>query len=327
MIKNFDIITIGGATQDIMYYTDRAVLIKNKKNVFKQELLAFEYGGKISSDDVNLTYGGGGMNTAVSCSLLGLRTASILNLGSDWFAKEIFKELKNKKIDTSLVSFDKKLYSGFSFIINYGDYHEHIIFTHRGSNQKLRVEKNILSRIISKWIYVSSLSGEDKLLKNNIDNIFSDKTSKIAWNPGEAQLKKGYKFFKQYLKSVELFILNKDEAMDLVRSFSKKTSNMNALLKTIYSWGPKMVLITSGHLGAHFYDGKNIYYQKAILVKSINTTGAGDAFGSSFVSALIMNYPVKKALKFAMIRSCNVLRHIGAQTGLLSLNQIKKIRI
>lgn len=327
MIKNFDIITVGGATQDIMYYTSDAVLIKNKKDIQKKELLAFEYGGKIVSNDVTLTFGGGGMNTAVSSAVLNLKTATILNLGSDWFAKEILKELKSKNIDTSLVSFSEKSHSGFSFIINYGDYHEHIIFTHRGANEKLNINKNIFNKVNSKWVYVSSLSGNSKLTKNNLDIIFSNKKSKIAWNPGEAQLKYGYKFFGKYLKNTELFILNEDEAIGLVATSGKKTSNINILLKTISSWGPKMVLITSGHKGAHFCDGKNIYYQKALLVKSINTTGAGDAFGSSFVSALIMDYSIKKSLKFAMIRSCNVLRHIGAQRGLMSLSQIKKIKI
>ncbi len=334
MTKKFDVITIGGATQDIMYYTDKAELIKNKNDISKQELLAFEYGSKIASDDVTLTFGGGGMNAAVSFALLNLKTSCILNLGSDWFAKEILKELKRKKIDTGFISNSRSVHSGFSFIINYGDYNEHIIFTHRGANKELKINKKILEKIDTKWIYITSLSGNNKITKNNLDNIFSFKEGnfnhrhagkvKIAWNPGEGQLKYGYKFFKPYFKSIDLLILNKDEAIDLVISSNKKTNNINTLLKTIYSWGPKLVLITSGRLGAHIYDGKKIYYQKAVIVKSISTTGAGDAFGSSFVSAVIMKYDIAKSLKFAMIRSCNVLRYIGAQRGLLDLKQIKK---
>jgi len=39
----YDIITIGGATEDITFYTKEGVLIDNKKDVLRQKLLAFEY--------------------------------------------------------------------------------------------------------------------------------------------------------------------------------------------------------------------------------------------------------------------------------------------
>lgn len=338
MLKKFDVITIGGATQDIMYYTDDAEIIKNKKNILKQKLIAFEYGAKIISDDVYLTFGGGGMNTAISFALLNLKTASFLNLGKDWIGEQILKELKNKKIDSRYITQDKKNYSGFSFVINHGDYKEHAILGHRGANTELKINKNSISQLKTKWIYIASLSGKDNLVKANIKNIFEDldqsgendnkKKIKIAWNPGSAQLKYGYKFFQKYLSQVEVFNLNKDEAIEIVLSAGIKTTNIDKLLKTISSWGPKMVVITDAAKGAYIYHQDKKYYQKALSnIKKINTTGAGDAFGSSFVAGLIMyKNNIPRSLKLATYRSNAVIKTIGAQIGLLTKNQIKNIK-
>jgi ribokinase len=330
MFKKFDVITIGGATQDIMYYTDDAEIIKNKKNILKQKLIAFEYGAKIISNDVHITFGGGGMNTAMSFASLNLKTATFLNLGYDWIGELILKEIKNRKINIKYITQNKNTYSGFSFIINHGDQNEHAILGHRGANTELKLSKNQISKLSTKWIYIASLSGKDNLVKQNIKNIFENKKKiKIAWNPGGAQLKYGYKFFQKYLSQVEIFNLNKDEAIELVLSTGLKTTNIDKLLKTIYSWGAKMVIITDGHKGAHIYNSEKKYFRKALPnTKGMNTTGAGDAFGSSFVAGLIMyKNNIEKSLKLATYRSNAVIKKIGAQIGLTNKNQIKKFKI
>lgn len=326
MFKKFDIISIGGATQDIIYYTKDAEIINNKKNILKQKLIAFEYGAKIISDDVYLTFGGGGMNTAINFSTLGLKAGTILNLGLDWIGELIIKELKNKKIITNYINLDQNHYSGFSFILSCQDYNDRTIFGHRGANKFLQISLKELKQIKTKWLYLSSLSGKDSLVKKNISNIFQakNKKTKLAWNPGNAQLKYGAKFFQKFLPQVECFNLNKDEAIELVLSAGIKTTNMEKLLKTIHGWGAKMVLITEGHKGAYVYDGDKIYYKNALGHKGINTTGAGDAFGSSFISGLIIyKKNIKKSLKLATCQAGAVIKEMGAQKGLLNINKIK----
>jgi len=331
MFKKFDVITIGGATQDIMYYTNDAEIIKNKKNILKQKLIAFEYGAKIISNDVHITFGGGGMNTAISFATLNLKTAAFLNLGRDWIGELIIKKLKNKKVDLKYITQDKNAYSGFSFIINHGNYNEHAILGHRGANTQLKINKNQISKLNTKWIYIASLSGKDKLIKINLKNIFENKSkkNKIAWNPGSAQLKYGYKFFQKYLPQIEVFNLNKDEAIELVSSTGLKTTNIDKLLEIIHSWGSKILIITDGHRGAYVYNKGKKYFQKALSkTKGINTTGAGDAFGSSFVAGLIMyKNNIEKSLRLATYQSNAVIKKIGAQNGLLNKSQIKKYNI
>ena len=54
----------------------------------------------------------------------------------------------------------------------------------------------------------------------------------------------------------------------------------------------------------------------------LDRTGAGDAFASTFVAALIKGADVPSALLWAPINSMNVVQHVGAQEGLLTEDQI-----
>ncbi len=327
MNKDIKIVTFGGVTQDIMFYTDEAVLIKNKKDPLRQELIAFEYGAKIRGDKVKFTFGGGAGNTAVSFAKLGLKVGVVTRLGGDRIGDDYLNNFKINKINTSLIQKDKTMGSGFSFIINYGDYNEHVIFSYRGADDNLKIEIKNLKNLKNSWFYMAALSG--KYFKNNIENIFKvvlARKIKIAWNPGKAELGQGYHYLKKYLAKTDVLIVNYDEAIELALSAKKKSEKIRKLITIIYNFGPKIVAISHGHWGAYLFDGKNFYYEKALPITGINTTGAGDAFGSSLVAGLILfKNDLKKALQLAIIRSNYVIRKIGAQTGLLNKNESLKL--
>jgi len=69
----------------------------------------------------------------------------------------------------------------------------------------------------------------------------------------------------------------------------------------------------------------SIYFRPALKRKGINTTGAGDAFGSSFVAGLIKYNDIEQALKLGILNSNSVIMKIGAQEGLLYSKDIKNI--
>jgi sugar/nucleoside kinase (ribokinase family) len=54
-------------------------------------------------------------------------------------------------------------------------------------------------------------------------------------------------------------------------------------------------------------------------------TGAGDAFTSTFVAALIHGSDIEGALQWAPINSMSVVQYVGAQKGLLTEPQIAKL--
>ena len=66
--------------------------------------------------------------------------------------------------------------------------------------------------------------------------------------------------------------------------------------------------------------------KKALINKGVNTTGAGDAFGSGFVAGLMAKNDINFALRLAAANATSVVEHIGAQEGILTKSDFSKPR-
>ncbi len=335
----YDIITIGGATRDITFYTNEGVLIDNKKDVLRSKILGFEYGSKVKVSKAYNTFGGGAANSAVCLSLLGFKVASFVAVGKDVRGKKIIQNFKKHKIETRFIQKSDTEESSFSFIVASSKYgNEHVIFSYRGANEQLvlaNYEEAVVGeeRVLkifnqAKWIYLTSLSGKVSHWKRNLSTVFKSNGPNIAWNPGGRQIASGVRVIGKYLKKTCVLILNKDEALELVLTnpkLKRKTkvylNNIKNLLKILYEFGPSIIVITCGAKGAYVYDGKNNYYQPAAKEKKrVDTTGVGDAFGSTFIAGLnIYDGNTKKALKLSARNTASVIEKVGAQNGLVSV--------
>lgn len=324
----YDFITIGGATHDISFFTDQGVLINNRQDVLRQQLLGFEYGAKIKVDKFYYSFGGGAANAAVCLTNFGFKTACLVTVGDDESGRLIIKNLQDKKVETRLMSVAPGGASGASFIL-IAPSGERIIFASRGANRQLVIndsQRTILKK--AKNIYIASLSGN---WESNLKKIFSlggENSPKIYWNPGASQYSDGLKKLAPFLKKTTVFALNKDEALELVlssakhqrlsRKFLNKTDN---LLKIIKSFGPEIVVITLGRNGVKVYNGKKIYFQPILKEKKrVDTTGIGDIFNSSFAAGLILfSGNINKALYLGLRNTASKVAHFGAQNGLIRL--------
>jgi len=147
----FDVITIGGATRDIIFVTDKGKIIPTPENLTEQMLLGFEYGAKIRSEEVYFSSGGGACNTAIGLARLGLKVASFLRVGKDSDGLEIKNKLLREKVNINFIQEDKELRTGTSFIIVVKEKGNRLIFTWRGANRKLKVKNVRLWRIGQRW--------------------------------------------------------------------------------------------------------------------------------------------------------------------------------
>ncbi|MFA6525428.1 MAG: carbohydrate kinase family protein [Patescibacteria group bacterium] len=326
--KIYDVISLGGATRDITFYTDEGQVIDTPEDLTRQKLIGFEYGAKMISDKVYFGLGGGGCNTSVSFARLGLRNACWITVGNDREGDSIINDLKDEGVDTKYVQRNSKLSTGFSFITIAEKSKDHVAFLYRGSNNASIFPKNAAKILKTQWLYVSSLTGKTWL--NNAHSIvkfIKESGTKLGWNPGETQLKAGKKKLSSVLKVTDVLFINKDEAIELVLSagmIPKQINNARVLTKIIQGWGPKIVVITDGRKGAYVYDGKNSYYSKVIDRKVVDTTGAGDCFGSSFVAGMVhFNGNIEKAVRLCMLNTASLVQKTGAQNGLIYWRDVK----
>lgn len=330
-MTKYDILTIGGAVMDITFYTNDGKILDNPENdPTCLKFLSFEYGAKVKVDQANFTFGGGAQNAAVCFSRLGFKTATMMNVGNDGYGKSIMKNLKENKVEHVFVTADRSLQTGFSFVVTDQKTSEHVVFSYRGASAALSINLEKLKKISPKWIYITSLSGRWENVLEAIYDYTRKTNVKVAWNPGEAQLRAGYKKMKRYLEITNVLILNRDEAIELDlssrgRENVTKDIKIDDLCADIYKLlGPeKIVVITDGQNGAYAYQN-SIYYAPIKKVKRVNTTGVGDAFGSSFIAGLeLYKGDIQKSLSLGILNTSSVIGKVGAENGLLYRKDIK----
>lgn len=320
MFKNkFDIIVIGGAVKDFFIFVDKGLIIENKRNLIRQKLLGFKCGDKIYLDEFYSSLGGGACNRAVGFSRLGLKTAVKLCVNKKKYGDYIISELKNEKINTSLIDNNENEEAGQSFILvdKKDKKFDRVAFSYRGVNDFLKIDKK--AKWSADWVFLSTLSGKrwQNELKN-IEQIIKTKKIKLAFGPGNTQILGGFNKLKNILKLTEVLILNREEAIKLTESCIG--TSIEKLFEILYNHGVRLTAITDGSKGAYVYDGHKIYFQKAKKIKIANTLGAGDAFSSGFVSGLVKyDYNIKKSLDLGIRNGASVAQKIGALQGLLRM--------
>ena len=324
----YDITTIGGAARDITFVTDKGKVIETPENLTEQRLLAFEYGAKIKSEEVFFNFGGGACNTAATFSKLGLNVAVNCRVGKDDDGESIIKNLKKLEINTDLIQIDEDKKTGFSLVVVNKDGGDRVIFKYKGASDSLEIKEENISE--TKWIYLTSLAGNWEEDLSEINKVVEKNKIKLAWNPGATQICAGKSKLKKTLKNTEILIINKDEAIELVQSDENakldynEINNAAVLSKIIKSWGPKMVVITDGQNGAYLFGGETVLYSSATSQNRVDTTGAGDSFGSALVGGYILTNDLEIALKYGIINSGNVVGEYGAQNGVLGKGDIEK---
>ncbi|CAN5420183.1 carbohydrate kinase family protein [soil metagenome] len=319
--KKYDVITIGGAMEDLFFEVDDFIMLEDPKLHQGKKLLAFEYGCKIGVPSMENFLGGGANNAAISFSRLGLRTAFMGAIGDDDRGKRIISNLIKNDVSTSFLTIKKNIQTGVSFIL-VGPGNEHVAFTYRGANGAFKFsskDKNRLNE--SRWLYVTSLSAG---WRKTLNGIFST-NCKIAWNPGREQLAAGTSQLSNYLLKTKVLICNYSEARTLT---SNSETDIEKLLKKLNSFGPEIIIITNGADGAHAFDGSRFYYQACEkILKPLNTTGVGDSFGSTFIAGHhLFDGDVQASLKMASKNAAAVVNSHGAQTGLLKFRHLNSGR-
>lgn len=321
------IICIGSSAKDIFYPTGEGQIIETPDDLESQKKFCFEFGAKYQIDDRFESIGGCAANVACSLACLGLETACYTKIGDDYIGKWIKEEMEKNKIITSLVEVEKNCKSDLSAIIIDQNSGEHTIFFNRDANEKLEIFADKLFG--AEWFFVSALNGKWEENADKIIEIAKKNNTRIAMNPGQANMKENYQKVIKIIKNSEIIVSNKDEAIEIVDKlgeFSKdELGNETFLIKKIAELGPKIVAITDGIRGAWGLDGNQILHVDALVRKAVDTTGSGDAFASGFLAAHLKEKDLAEALKWGIINSSNSVTEYGGQKGLLTQEKIEKL--
>lgn len=320
----YDIITIGDCANDVFLKPHEASVSRSQScpHMGKRNgctpLLCLNFGEKIVVDEVHYDIGGSACNVAVGTSRLGNNTAIFGSIGEDLAGERVIARLESENISQNYLKKYKNSETSFSTIITYKGERTILVYHGLKDYAKLKLPHSIKA----KWLYISPLgNGYQNIYKKTIA-IASERNVKVVINPGIIQIKGQDSSFKSLLRVTEILFVNREEALELIKApgFLKEKE----LLQKVSNLGPKIVVITDGKNGAYATDGQLFLGIKSLNIESIDSTGAGDAFSSGFLSAYLQQKELDDCLKWGIINSVSVIEKIGAQTGLLNLENLHK---
>lgn len=305
------ILSIGAAVQDV--FLSHSHELKPVSDKTADELfLKIELGSKNDVNNIDFSTGGGATNASVTFARQGLEAEFMGTIGNDPAGKAVLEDLDKEGIDTKHIKYSEKYHTGFSVVLLASN-GERSFLTYRGASTHYESKNFDLSKSNADWIYISSMAGSMDV----IDSIFSQARElgmKVFFNPGKNELKQVDKL-KGLLEDVEILLLNREEAKMLVDG-----ETLEELVRKLLHYVP-VAIVSDGPSGVIASDGKTIVragmYED---VKVLDRTGAGDAFGSGFLSKWACGKSLKDSILFASANSTSVVTKIGAKTGILHKN-------
>lgn len=302
------IVTIGAAVQDV--FLSHSSEFKPVSDKSADELfIKLDLGAKADVNNIDFCTGGGATNAAVTFLRQGIEADFMGTIADDPAGAAVLQDLDKEGVGTQYVSYSKKYHTGYSVLL-LAPNGERTILTYRGASTHYDESNFDLTDVSADWLYLSSMAGEMDVL-NKIFTQAKRKNIKIFFNPGKGELKKTAKL-KALLEDVEVLSVNKEEAQQIVNGDS-----LTELIRRLKSLVP-VAIISDGPNGVIASDGKTIVragmYED---VKVIDRTGAGDAFGSGFLSYYAKGKSLKDSIVFASANSTSVVQKIGAKDGIL----------
>ena len=303
---------VGSAVQDVFLSQSDAFEPVHLENKWFEHL---ELGQKFDVNKIDFSTGGGATNAAVTFARQSQEVVFLGTVGRDPAGIAVLQDLDREGIDTSFVSYSRRYNTAYSVLL-LAPNGERTILTYRGASTHFDKNSFHLDKIGKiDWLYMTSLAGDFEILQQ----VFSEAKAigvKIAFNPGKGELSKPERM-SELLPMIDILITNKYEMSQIVSDEEDITKMARQASKLV-----PIVVVTDGENGSAACDGRHLVRAGLYnnLRRTVDRTGAGDAFGSGFVFAISQGKNLMEAVKFASANSNEVCQQIGAKAGILRSN-------
>jgi len=329
------VLVIGSACKDIFFPTNEGDIFDTPQDATSQRKIAFELGAKYHIERRFETLGGCAVNVGVGLVKLGHDVCCHAPIGHDATGEWIVKNMADLGVDVSRVVHESKEQSDLSAIVVDKKSGERTIFSSHGASRTFSFDAGATHG--ADWLFIGDLSGKWKENLEEIGNCAKRDDIKIAFNPRQQMIHEDARFVKDMLGISDVGILNKDEALEIAMRCGRANVDFEiedeiSILRFLQEEGAEILVITDGVRGAWASDGISFLHAEALCHDEvIDTTGAGDAFASGFLGAIIAGLDISKALSWGIVNSSESLRYYGGQEGLLNSAEIveksSKVRI
>ncbi len=259
--------------------------------------------------------GGKGANQAVAAARLGGRAAFVGRVGGDDFGPELIENLTANGVDASGVEPDNSAATGAALIF-VGPDGQNMIAVAPGANGRL--DKFDIERAVAKL-----QSGDVLVMQLEIPMDVIMQAAQAARRAGAhvvLNAAPAQRLDAGLLNQVEALVVNEREARDLVNETSPE-----AMVQALHAIGPRIAIVTLGPSGSVYCDETGVHRVEPFHVKSIDATGAGDAFVGALAVGLANGLPAEAAMRFANAAGAAATTSLGAQAALPRMEDLRRL--
>jgi ribokinase len=292
MTKRPRIAVIGSANIDLTTFSDR--FPKAGETIFGQKF--------------DLGFGGKGANQAVASRLCGAEVFMIARVGNDLFGPATIENFKRLGIDASHVKQIEGVSSGVAPIFVEPNGQNRILVV-KGANDLLKPADVEAASELLNTVDCIVLQFEIPLETVYYSVGVARKNSiRCIVNPAPAQ-----PVDLNALAGLDYFVPNESEAESITGMPVRNVEDAKRCAEKLLSGGIKRVILTLGANGSLLAGREGMEHIPAFIVKSIDSTGAGDAFIGSFAVFLGEGLPEREAVRRANLYAGLSTTGVGTQ--------------
>jgi ribokinase len=265
-------------------------------------------GETIFGDSFDLGFGGKGANQATASRLCGAEVFMIARVGNDLFGPATIENFKRLGIDTTHVKQLEGVSSGVApiFVEPSG---QNRIFVVKGANDRLMPSDVDAAADLLKTVDCMVLQFEIPLETVYYSVRFAhDNGIRCIVNPAPAA-----PVDLKALAGLDYFVPNESEAETITGMPVRNLEDAKKCAQTLLAGGVKRVILTLGANGSLLAGHDGMEHIAAFQVKTVDSTGAGDAFIGSFAVFLGEGLPEREAVRRANLYAGLSTTGVGTQ--------------
>ena len=238
--------------------------------------------------------GGKGSNQAIAAHRCGADVTMVTKVGKDVFADMVRDFYKKEGMDTSWFFVDEVNSTGSALIMVDDKTGQNMIVVVGGACQNFTKEEVEKARPLIESASILLLQHEINF-DAQFEAIRAAKKAgvTVVLNPAPAN-----KIPSDIIRLIDIVTPNETEAEAITGIKVTDKESAKKAADVFFKQGVKKVVITMGKLGAYANDDQRDELLPCLPVKTVDTTGAGDAFNGGFVTALAEGKDLFEALRF-----------------------------
>lgn len=261
--------------------------------------------------------GGKGANQAVAAARLGAEVSFIACVGQDSFGDGAIAGYQRDGINTQHITQHPTAHTGVA-LINVDADGRNAILVAPGANEYMSVEmaKQCETLIAQADIIVLQLEIPVETVKRCCE-LATKHNVRVLLNPAPV---KPVDF--ELLSMASVLTPNEFELMELLHEPSDNTDEPSAARRMQELTGAAIV-VTLGKRGVLLCDGDTPQLLPARVVKSIDSTGAGDCFSGALAVKLAEGVELPQAVAFAQAAAAISVTRLGAQASMPNRDEVE----